>query len=69
MAQAKQLTRSKTAGEADSTYAPSEEDRFNEGDEGVEDNWEVGACTWGILTTTGLGVVSAGVFGAEIVAR
>lgn len=58
-----------SADDTDSTYSPSDDDRFDEGDEGAEDNWEIGACTWGILTTTGLGVVSAGVFGAEVVAR
>lgn len=68
-AEAKRRTRPKTSDEADSTYTPSEEDQFDEGDEAVEDNWEAGACTWGILTATGLGVVSAGVFGAEVVAR
>jgi len=41
----------------------------NEGDEELEENWEIGALAWGIITATGLGAGSASVFGAEVVAR
>jgi len=40
-----------------------------EGDVIEEDDWEVGALAWGIVSAMGLGVGSAGVFGAEIAAR
>jgi hypothetical protein len=40
-----------------------------EGNVVEEDDWEVGALAWGIVSAMGLGVGSAGVFGAEIAAR
>jgi hypothetical protein len=71
-ANAKRQTRSnKTAAEeeTDSSYTPSDSGRLDEGDEEMDDNWEVGAWAWGILAAAGLGVGTAGVFGAEVVAR
>lgn len=55
--------------DADSAYIPSEADHIEEGDEEADDNWEVAAWVWGVITAAGLGVGSAGVYGAEAVAR
>ena len=57
----------------DETYEPSLEEtaRVAEGDEvpaeGVD--WEAAALAWGLATAGGLGVASAGVFGAECISR
>jgi len=43
--------------------------RLEEGDEHAEEDWEVGALAWGLITAGGLGSGSSGVYGAEIMAR
>ncbi|TAQ85169.1 hypothetical protein B7494_g6508 [Chlorociboria aeruginascens] len=43
--------------------------QLQEGDEDVEDDWEIGALAWGAITTGGLGNGSAGIFAAEVLAR
>lgn len=43
--------------------------RVEEGDEDAPEDWEAGALAWGLITTGGLGKGSAGVYGAEIMAR
>ena len=52
----------------DNLYIPSEA-VHREGDEEVEDDWEIAALTWGMISVLGLGTSSAGIFGAETVAR
>ena len=53
----------------DASYEPTESEQMEEGDEDVEEDWEAGALAWGLITTGGLGTGSAGVYGAEIMAR
>lgn len=54
--------------EEDATYVP-DHPVMTEGDDVEEADWEVGALVWGIVSAMGLGSGSAGVFGAESVAR
>jgi hypothetical protein len=53
----------------DASYQPTESDQLEEGDENAEEDWEVGALAWGLITAGGLGNGSAAVYGAEIMAR
>jgi hypothetical protein len=53
----------------DASYQPIEGDQMEEGDEDVKEDWEAGALAWGLITTGGLGKGSAGIYGAEIMAR
>lgn len=53
----------------DASYQPTESDQMEEGDENVEDDWEAGALAWGLITVGGLGMGSAAIYGAEVVAR
>jgi hypothetical protein len=53
----------------DASYQPTESDRMEEGDEDVKEVWEAGALAWGLITIGGLGKGSAGIYGAEIMAR
>jgi hypothetical protein len=53
----------------DTAYQPTESDELEEGDEYIEEDWEAGALAWGLVTAGGLGTGSAGVFGAELMAR
>ncbi|CZR54521.1 uncharacterized protein PAC_04405 [Phialocephala subalpina] len=55
--------------EDDANYEPTESEKSEEGDEDVEEDWEIGALAWGLLSVGGLGVGSAGVLGAEVVGR
>jgi hypothetical protein len=43
--------------------------RLEEGDEDATEDWEMGALAWGLITTGGLGLGSAAVYGAEVMAR
>lgn len=52
----------------DKAYVPPETVQ-DEGDEAGSDDWEVGALAWGLVAAGGLGVGSAGVFGAETTGR
>jgi len=53
----------------DDAYQPEESEELEEGDEDAEEDWEIGAFAWGLITAGGLGAGSAGVFGAEVMAR
>jgi len=53
----------------DTSYQPTESEEIEEGDEDVEEDWETGALAWGLITVGGLGKGSAGIYGAEIIAR
>jgi hypothetical protein len=53
----------------DTTYKPDEIDEMEEGDENADEDWEVGALAWGLITAGGLGTGSASIYGAEVVAR
>ncbi|KAE9379011.1 hypothetical protein N431DRAFT_396960 [Stipitochalara longipes BDJ] len=53
----------------DPTYRPDESDEMEEGDENVDEDWEAGALAWGLITAGGLGMGSASIYGAEVVAR
>lgn len=53
----------------DASYQPTESDQMEEGDENAEDDWEAGALAWGLITAGGLGMGSAAIYGAEILAR
>lgn len=64
----KRRGRSKKSIDLDSTYQPSQAVQ-SEGDEDEEEDWEAGALTWGLIALSGLGMGSAGVFGAETTAR
>lgn len=61
-------SRKSAAAEADSAYIPTEIVQ-EEGDEYEDEDWEAGALTWGLISLSGLGAGSAGVFGAETTAR
>lgn len=54
--------------ESERAYQPTEVVQA-EGDEEQDDDWEVGALVWGLVSMVGLGTASAGVFGAETTAR
>jgi len=54
--------------DSDTACQPTEPDQV-EGDEVEEEDWEAGALAWGLVVAGGLGVGSAGVFGAENIAR
>ena len=49
-------------------YQPTE-GVLEEGDEDAEEDWEAGALAWGLISAGGLGVGSAAVYGAEVLAR
>jgi len=53
----------------DASYQPTESDQLEEGDENAEEDWEAGALAWGLITAGGLGMGSAAIYGAEIIAR
>lgn len=54
----------------DPTYHPTHAaEVMQEGDEGVEEDWEAGALAWGLISAGGLGLGSAAVYGAEVMAR
>ena len=53
----------------DAAYKPDESDEVEEGDENVDEDWEAGALAWGLITAGGLGMGSASIYGAEVVAR
>jgi hypothetical protein len=53
----------------DASYQPAETDQMEEGDENSEDDWEAGALAWGLITAGGLGMGSAAIYGAEVIAR
>ena len=55
--------------DADDAYQPTESDEMEEGDENAEDDWEAGALAWGLVTAGGLGMGSAAIYGAEVLAR
>jgi len=44
-------------------------DQMEEGDENAEDDWEAGALAWGLIAAGGLGMGSAAIYGAEVIAR
>jgi hypothetical protein len=46
-----------------------ESEDFEEGDEDAEEDSEVGALAWGLITAGGLGYGAASVYGGEIMAR
>ncbi|KAM3065687.1 hypothetical protein ACMFMG_011393 [Clarireedia jacksonii] len=48
---------------------PSNFNEFTEGDEDEDEDWEMAALTWGVISSVGLGAGSAGVYGAEMTAR
>ncbi|KAL3424757.1 hypothetical protein PVAG01_04038 [Phlyctema vagabunda] len=54
----------------DMEYKPEPEELVAEGDEEAADpDWEAAALAWGLISATGLGSGSSGIFGAECVAR
>jgi hypothetical protein len=53
----------------DASYQPVGSDQMEEGDENAEDDWEAGALAWGLITAGGLGMGSAAIYGAEVIAR
>lgn len=53
----------------DESYQPTETDQLEEGDEDAEEDWDVGALAWGLITVGGLGAGSAAVYGAETMSR
>jgi hypothetical protein len=53
----------------DASYQPTKSEPLEEGDEDAEEDSEVGALAWGLITAGGLGYGSSSVFGAEIMAR
>ncbi|KAH8794060.1 hypothetical protein BGZ57DRAFT_937999 [Hyaloscypha finlandica] len=53
----------------DASYQPMGSDQMEEGDENAEDDWEAGALAWGLITAGGLGMGSAAIYGAEVIAR
>jgi hypothetical protein len=55
--------------ESEAGYAPPNGGLLEEGDEEMEEDWEVAALTWGGIAVGGLGVGSSGVFGAEVRGR
>ncbi|KAG0652051.1 hypothetical protein D0Z07_1420 [Hyphodiscus hymeniophilus] len=61
--------RSSKTDEADDAYRPAESEQLEEGDENAEEDSEVGALAWGLITAGGLGYGSASVYGAEVMAR
>jgi len=40
-----------------------------EGDEDEDEEWEIGALAWGLITVGGLGAGSASVLGGEVLNR
>jgi hypothetical protein len=59
----------KAANDDGAAYEPTENGQLEEGDEDAEEDSEVGALAWGLITAGGLGYGSAAVYGAEIMAR
>jgi len=53
----------------DDEYSPSDDERFAEGDENTEEQLEIAALAWGLLSVGGLGMGSAAVHGAESTSR
>ncbi|QSZ30507.1 hypothetical protein DSL72_000061 [Monilinia vaccinii-corymbosi] len=55
----------------DAAYAPksSANGAATEGDQVEDEDWEIAALMWGVVSAAGLGVGSAGVYGAEMTAR
>ncbi|KAB8302218.1 hypothetical protein EYC80_005663 [Monilinia laxa] len=60
-----------TKSQQDAAYAPKvgANGTIPEGDQDEDEDWEVAALTWGVVSAAGLGVGSAGVYDAEITAR
>ncbi|RAL63382.1 hypothetical protein DID88_003806 [Monilinia fructigena] len=63
--------RKPTKSQQDATYDPkvSINGTTPERDQDEDEDWEVAALTWGVVSAAGLGVGSASVYGAEITAR
>jgi hypothetical protein len=61
--------RSSKKNEGDAAYEPPSGRLLEEGDENVEEDWEVAALAWGGIAVGGLGVGSPGVYGAEVSGR
>ncbi|KAG4028268.1 hypothetical protein MFRU_023g01030 [Monilinia fructicola] len=63
--------RRSTKSQQDAAYAPKlgAIGTAPEGDQDGDEDWEVAALTWGVVSAAGLGVGSASVYGAEITAR
>ncbi|KAH8658687.1 hypothetical protein BGZ60DRAFT_531372 [Tricladium varicosporioides] len=53
----------------DTPYKPEAREKLEEGDEYIPEDWESAALAWGMIVVSGLGVGSAGVYGAEIMNR
>lgn len=54
-------------GDNDDTYQPPDP-VTHVGEEAEDEDWDVGALAWGLISAVGLGAGSAGVFGAEVTA-
>lgn len=50
-------------------YQPSQQEFVEEADEDAEEDYEIAALAWGLVSAGGLGIGSASVLGAEIVSR
>lgn len=63
--------RKSTKSQQDTTYVPTPSTYAGatEGDQDGDEDWEISALTWGIVSAAGLGVGSAAVYGAEMTAR
>ncbi|KAG9242099.1 hypothetical protein BJ878DRAFT_189105 [Calycina marina] len=53
----------------EAAYEPSDSSSVVEGDGDAEEDMEMAAFAWGLITVGGLGAGSAGVYGAEVLAR
>ncbi|KAI9645834.1 hypothetical protein NHQ30_005269 [Ciborinia camelliae] len=54
----------------DAAYVPTRANvNATEGDQDEDEDWEIAALTWGVISAAGLGVGSAGVYGADMTAR
>ncbi|XMA08300.1 hypothetical protein WAI453_001091 [Rhynchosporium graminicola] len=62
-------TRSEKERDEDDDYAPSVDERLEEGDEDAEEDFEIAAFVWGLLSVAGLGTGSSAVYGAETISR
>ncbi|CZT51415.1 uncharacterized protein RSE6_12558 [Rhynchosporium secalis] len=57
-------TQSEKKRDEDDDYAPSVDERLEEGDEDAEEDFEIAAFVWGLLSVAGLGTGSSAVYGA-----